>query len=60
MCRHKQALLSSNRLSVSRLLSIFGPDGMRIAGVSSQDFQILCDFADDGITPPVSPSFKPE
>jgi len=60
MCRNKQELLSSNRLSVSRLHSIFGPDGTKIPGVSPRDFQILCEFAQDGITPPVSPSFRPE
>jgi hypothetical protein len=59
VCRHKQALLSSNRLSVSKLHSIFSPDGTRIPEVRSQDYQILCDFAEHGIIPPVSPSFKP-
>ncbi len=60
MCRHKQALLASNRLSLDRLHSIFGSDGRRVPGVDLRDFNMLCEFAIQGITPPVSPNFQPQ
>ena len=34
MCRHKQSLLASNRLSLDRLHSIFGSDGLRVPGLT--------------------------
>ena len=60
MCKHKQSLLASNRLSLDRVHSIFGFDGQRVPGVDPQDFTTLCDFAVHGITPPVSPNFRPQ
>ena len=60
MCRHKQSLLASNRLSLERLHSIFGSDGRNVPGVDPTDFRILCEFAVNGITPPVSPNFQPQ
>ena len=36
MCRHKQQLLAHNRLSVERIISILGPTGQRIPGVTMQ------------------------
>ena len=60
MCRHKQALLASNRLSLDRLHSIFGSDGQRVPGIDLRDFNILCEFATQGITPPVSANFQPQ
>ena len=60
MCRHKQSLLAKNRLSLDRLHSIFGLDGLRVPGVDPRDFNILCEFAVNGITPPVSSNFQPQ
>jgi len=60
VCRHKQSLLASNRLSLDRVHSIFGSDGRRVPGVDPRDFNILCEFAIHGITPPVSPNFQPQ
>ena len=60
MCRHKQQLLAHNRLSPERIFSIFGATGQRIPGVTMRDFNTLLEFATKGITPLVSPGFKPE
>ena len=60
MCRHKQSKLASNRISPARIHSIFGVDGTRIPGVDPNDIAILLDFATNGITPPVAPSFRPQ
>ena len=60
MCRHKQQLLAHNRLSPERIFSIFGSTGQRIPGVTTHDFNTLLEFATNGITPLVSPGFKPE
>lgn len=60
MCRHKQQLLAANRLSTERIISIFGPTGTKIPGVTLQDFNILLGFAEYGITPVVAPPFQPE
>ena len=60
MCRHKQQSLDHNRLSTERIFSILGPTGQRIPGVTTQDFNTLLEFAESGITPLVSPCFKPE
>lgn len=60
MCRYKQRRLAHNRLSAERLVAIFGSTGTKIPGVSLQDFNTLLEFATCGITPIVSPSFKPE
>jgi hypothetical protein len=60
MCRHKQQLLAHNRLSTERIFSILGPTGQRIQGVTTHDFNTFLEFAANGITPLVSPSFKPE
>lgn len=56
MCRYKQ----QNRISRHRINSVFGIDGQRIPGVDLRDIDILIDFAENGITPPVAPLFKPE
>ena len=45
MCKHKQSLLASNRLSLDRFHSIFGSDGLHVPGVDPRDFKILCEFA---------------
>jgi hypothetical protein len=60
MCRHKQHLLASNRLSRNRIISVFGPTGTKIPKVLPKDFNTLLEFADYGITPIVAPSFRPE
>ena len=60
MCRYKQNLLAANRISRHRINSVFGTDGQRIPGVDLKDIHILLGFADNGITPPVAPSFSPE
>ena len=60
MCRHKQQLLAHNRLSTKRIFSILGPTGQRLPGVTTHDFNTLLEFAANGITPLVSPGFKPE
>ncbi len=60
MCRHKQQMLAHNRLSTDRIFSIFGKTGQRIPGVTPQDFATLVEFAENGITPIVSPGFQPE
>ena len=60
MCRYKQNKLASNRLSVARIVDIFGTDGQKIPGVNLTDVNILLDFAQHGITPPVADNFRPE
>lgn len=60
MYRHKQQLLAHNRLSTERIFFILGPTGQRIPGVTTHDFNTLLEFAAHGITPLVSPGFKPE
>lgn len=60
MCRQKQSKLASNRISPARIQSIFGINGKRIPGVDERDIAILLDFAANGITPPVAPSFQPQ
>ena len=60
MCMHKQSLLASNRLSLDRLHFIFASDGLRVPGFNPHDFNILCEFAVNSITPPVSPNFRPQ
>ena len=60
MCRYKQSKLASNRLSVARIVDIFGTDGKKIPGVNPTDVNILLDFAQHGITPPVADNFRPE
>ena len=59
MCRYKQRKLASNRISPARIQSIFGNNGTKIPGVDPRDIAILLDFAANGITPPVAPSFRP-
>ena len=60
MCRHKQSKLAHNRLSKERLVSILGSSGQKIPGVMLNDFNILLEFAEQGITPIVSSSFQPD
>ena len=60
MCRYKQDKLASNRLSVARIIDLFGENGRKIPGVDQVDVQILLDFAQNGITPPVTDFFRPE
>ena len=60
MCRQKQSKLASNRISPARIQSIFGINGKRIPEVDERDIAILLDFAANGITPPVAPSFQPQ
>lgn len=59
MSRQKQQQLMHNRLSVDRINSSFGRDGKAIAGVDPRHIAILIEFATFGITPPVSPLFRP-
>ena len=54
MCRYKQDKLASNRLSVERIIDLFGEDGRKLPGVAQEDVQILLDFAQNGISPPVT------
>ena len=51
MCRRKQSLLASNRISRERIAALFGNHGERIPGVDAKDVHILIDFAVYGITP---------
>jgi hypothetical protein len=60
MCRYKQSKLAHNRLSVARIIDIFGTDGTKVPGVDLTDVNILLDFAQHGITPPVADNFRPE
>jgi hypothetical protein len=60
MFRYKQDKLASNRLSVARIIDLFRRDGQKIPGVDHADVQILLEFATNGITPPVTDSFRPE
>jgi hypothetical protein len=60
MCKNKQSRLAPNRISVRRIEAIFGQDGDRVPGVDHTDINLLKEFAEFGITPPVSPKFKPE
>ena len=60
MCKTKQDLLASNRLSAARVIDIFGEDGTKIPGMLLSDFHLLLDFATNGITPIVAADFVPE
>jgi hypothetical protein len=60
MCRYKQSKLAHNRLSVSRIIDLFGTDGKKVPGVDPADVNILLEFAQHGITPPVADNFRPE
>ena len=60
MCRYKQNKLSHNRLSVTRIIDLFGTDGKKNPGVDPTDVKILLEFAQHGITPPVADNFRPE
>ena len=60
MCRYKQQKLAHNRLSVARIIDIFGSEGHKVPGVDPADVQILLQFAQHGITPPVAENFRPE
>ena len=59
LCRTKQSALSSNRLSVRRVLQAFGPRGTKYPTMLHSDFMILMDFAANGITPIVAEDFVP-
>ena len=60
MCSTKQSKLASNRLSVERIKSVFGEDGMRVPGMLPNDFNWLLEFASNGITPIVADDFQPQ
>ena len=60
LCKYKQGKLASNRISPARIRSIFGTTGTKVPGVDPRDIAILLDFAANGITPPVAPSFQPQ
>ena len=60
MCRYKQNKLASNRLSVARIVDIFGKDGQKIPGVNPTDVNILLDFAQHGILHPSQTIFEPK
>jgi len=60
MCKTKQEKLAGNRLSVDRIIAIFGQDGTTIPGMLLSDFHLLVDFATNGITPIVAEDFLPE
>ena len=60
MCRYKQSKLAHNRLSVSRIIDLFGTEGNKVPGVDPADVKILLEFAELGITPPVADNFRPE
>ena len=60
MCRYKQSKLAHNRLSVPRIIDLFGTDGKKVPGVDPADVKILLEFAEHGITPPVADNFRPE
>jgi len=60
ICRHKQQLLAHNRLSTERIFSILGTTGQRIPDVTPPDVATLLEFANNGITPLVSPGFQPD
>ena len=45
---------------MERIISTLGPTEQKIPGVTKQDFNTLLEFAANGITPLVSPGFKPE
>ena len=60
MCSTKQRKLASNRLSVERIKSVFGEDGMRVPGMLPTDFNWLLEFASNGITPILADDFQPQ
>ena len=60
MCKTKQSRLASNRISVQRIEAIFGQRGDKVPGVDQRDIVILREFAEFGITPPVSSKFNLE
>ena len=60
MCQTKQSKLAHNRISVQRVLDTFGPQGTKIPGMMLPDFELLLEFARNGITPPVGADFVPQ
>jgi len=60
MCQTKQGKLAHNRISVKRVLDTFGPQGTKVPGMMLSDFQLLLEFASNGITPPVGTDFVPQ
>lgn len=60
MCQHKQTRLARNRISVGRIAAIFRTEGNKISGLDQRNIMLLKEFAEFGITPPVSPAFIPE
>jgi hypothetical protein len=60
LCKYTQSKLASNRISPARIRSIFGNTGTKVPEVDPRDIAILLDFAANGITPPMAPSFQPQ
>ncbi len=60
MCQTKQGKLAHNRISVQRVLDTFGPQGTKVPGMTFSDFQLLLEFASNGIAPPVGADFVPQ
>ena len=59
LCALKQSTLTGNRLSLQRVITTFGPTGLRYPTMLQSDFVILTDFARHGITPLYAPDFVP-
>jgi len=59
-CKAKQARLAHNRLSVQRVRQVFGNSGTKYPGMLQSDFQLLLDFAANGITPLLADDFVPQ
>ena len=58
MCQTKQSKLAHNRISVQRVLDTFGPQGTKVPGMMFPDFELLLEFARNGITPPSWSRFR--
>jgi hypothetical protein len=58
MCQTKQSKLAHNRISVQQVLDTFGPQGTKVPGMMFPDFELLLEFARNGITPP-PPQLEP-
>lgn len=53
----RQSQLKASRLTLDRVHSVLGPDGLAVPHVDTADFTRLCTLAQDGIDIPLPPSF---
>lgn len=59
ICRQRQAAMHTDRFSLERMHSTFGPTGKQIPGLTSTDFKRLCTVANEGIQIYLPDNFTP-